>query len=127
MDDNKNNTKETVEITSADDVKEIVVDETAEAVDTVVLFSKKYKFEGKTIESVDLSGLADLSAEDGQDIERLYKKITKTYSTSPETTVDYAMAAASKITGLPVEFFKQVSLKDAVKIKNRVINFLYTE
>lgn len=119
MDENKNN--------AVEDVKEIVVDDSVNEVDAVVIFSKKYKYDGKTIESVDLSGLNDLTAEDGQEIERLYKKITKTYSSSPEMTVDYAMAAASRITGLPVEFFKNISLKDVVKIKNRVVNFLYTE
>jgi galactose-1-phosphate uridylyltransferase len=113
--------------TAADDVKEIVIEDEDETFDAVVELSQKFKFEGKIIDKIDLGGLATLSAKEGQTIEKLYRKITSGVNASPELTMDYAMAAASVLTGLPVEFFKSINIKDIVKIKNRVVNFLYSD
>lgn len=62
-----------------------------------------------------------------QDIEKLYRKIAKSASSTPELTIEYAMATASKLTDLPLEFYQRISGKDITKIKNRIINFLYSE
>lgn len=58
-----------------------------------------------------------------QDIEKLYRKIAKSASSTPELTIEYAMATASKLTDLPLEFYQRISGKDITKIKNRIINF----
>ena len=96
-----------------------------ETIDNVVEFTKRYDFEGKTIDKIDLSGIEDMSGATAQKVEQLYRKITKNISASPETTLDYAMAIASILTDLPVEFFKQINAKDLMKIKIRVVNFYY--
>ena len=45
----------------------------------------------------------------------------------PEMTLEYACFIASKATDLPVEFFRRLPPKDAMKVKNRVTNFIYGE
>ena len=93
----------------------------------VVELSKKYRFEGEIIDTIDLSGIENITGEEAQVIDKLYRKITKNPSVTPELTLDYAMAAASILSGLPVEFFKHISMKDILKMKNRIINFLYAD
>lgn len=112
---------------SEDDVKEIIIEPEEEKIDNVVKLSQKYKFEGKVIEEIDLTGVEEVNGEMAQNVEKLYRKITKTPTASPEITLDYAMAMASTLTGLPVEFFKRINIKDIVKMKNRIVNFLYED
>lgn len=108
-----------------DEVEEIIITPEEEKVDNVIKLSKKYKFEGKIIEEIDLSGIENVSGETAQLIAELYRKNTKNVSATPEFTPEYAMATASIITGLPVEFFKHINFKDITKMKNRIVNFLY--
>lgn len=93
--------------------------------DNIVTLSQPYSFEGEEIEKLDLRGVTDLSGKQLQKIEKLYRKITENVSASPETTIDYAVATAHVLTGYPAEFLLQMSGKDLVKIKTRVIAFLY--
>lgn len=111
---------ELVEIT----LSSIVNDEDLN-VEYIVKFSKKYMFEGDIINEIDLSGLEDLGFDNLQEIEKIYKKITKSYTSTPDLTDEYALAAAAVVTGLPIEFFTRISLKDIKRIRNRVIGFLY--
>nr|DAW23834.1 MAG TPA: tail assembly chaperone protein [Caudoviricetes sp.] len=110
-----------------DDVKVINVGTEEESVDNIVHLSQKYSFDDEIIETIDLRGIEDVSGADMQKAESLYRKITKNISSTPEITVDYAIAMAHVITGKPVEFFKNLNAKDVIRIKNRVVNFLYTE
>lgn len=110
-----------------EEIREVIIDETSEDDDAIVKLSTKVKFEGEIIESIDLSGIKDLTATDAQRIEKLYRKTTKSPSVTPEVTIDYAMAAASIITGKPLEFFKQLGIRDTIAIKNKVVNFLYAD
>ena len=43
----------------------------------------------------------------------------------PEMSLEYACIIAAKATKLPVEFFKGLHPKEAVKVKNRVTAFFY--
>lgn len=117
--------KSSAAVSSDDDVEEIIITPEEEKVDNVIKLSKKYKFEGKIIEEIDLSGIENVSGETAQRIAELYRKNTKNVSATPEFTPEYAMATASIITGLPVEFFKHINFKDITKMKNRIVNFLY--
>lgn len=121
--------KATAPAAASDDreVVNITISEDDEKVDNVVKLSKIYNFEGKEIEEIDLSGLEGLTGAMSQKIESLYRKITKNISAQPELTLDYAMATASILTDLPVEFFKQIGSNDLTKIKSRIINFLYAD
>lgn len=110
------------------DEKEIVIATDMDAVDSesIVVFSKPYSFEGKTYTEVDLSGLEMLTAEDMIAAGK-YMTSKKSVSVAPETSVEYACFMASRATDLPIEFFMHLPMKDAAKIKNHFVNFIYGE
>lgn len=112
-----------------DDVRNIMrADlESNEDDEMAVKLSEKIAFEGRLIKEIDLSGIEKLGAKDLKKVEKLYRKHTKNLSAAPETTLDYAIAMASYLTKLPVEFLECIPAPDALKIKNRVINFLYKD
>ncbi len=89
----------------------------------VVELSKPYKLDGKEIREVDLGTLADLTGADMLTINRMMRK-RGNVDASPEFTLEYAFYAAMQATGLPLEFFHMLSMKDSMKIKTRVNYFL---
>lgn len=93
---------------------------------TLVKFSKAYRFEGKDYTEVDLSGMDDLSAEDMIAADR-YLTRSGSFSVMPEMTLEYACFIAARAAKHPIEFFKGLSPKDALKVKNRVTSFFYSE
>ncbi len=90
----------------------------------VINFTHPVKFEDSTYNSVDLSGLENLT---GRDMVMTSKAMTRSgdISVMPEMSMEYAFMMASKAASLPVEFFYNLSPKECIKIKNRVTNFLY--
>ena len=91
-----------------------------------VRFSKPYKFEGKEYTELDLSGLEDITAENMIAADK-YLVANSVMSVQPEANMLYTLFIASSVTGLPIEFFRALSPKDAIKIKNRVTVFFYGE
>ena len=83
-------------------VVDIIIPEEEEKVDNIIKLSQTYNFEGEHISEVDLTNLENLNALQMQDIEKLYRKIAKSASSTPELTIEYAMATASKLTDLPL-------------------------
>ena len=114
---------------AADEVTEVIIDTADEdKIDMIVKLHKPLKFEGEIYTEIDMSGITDVTTNAARDIEKIYRKISKgSYDASPETTINWAIAATSVVTGLPVEFFNYLNIKDLVKMKNRVINFLYED
>lgn len=112
-----------------DEVTEVVIDAADEdKIDMIVKLHKPLKFEGEIYTEIDMSGISNITTNAARDIEKIYRKISKgSYDASPETTINWAIAATSVVTGLPVEFFNYLNIKDLVKMKNRVINFLYED
>lgn len=94
--------------------------------DLVLRFQKPYSFEGETYTEVDLSGLEDLSA---ADLCKVGKMVKKTDGVDPiaEMSLPYAIFMAARVTGKPIEFFQQLPAREAVKLKNLVVGFLYGE
>lgn len=92
----------------------------------LVVFSKPYKFEQKTYTEVDLSRIGDMTAQDMVEAEKFLTR-SGIISPIPEMTVEYVCFIANRATGLPVEFFKGLPTKDAVKVKNKVTSFFYGE
>lgn len=92
----------------------------------LVVFKKPFTFEGKTYENVDLSGLEDLKAADMIAINKIIER-GGTVNVLPEMSVEYACLFAGRACGKPVEFFKALPPKEAIKIKNRVTSFLFSE
>lgn len=92
----------------------------------LVFFKKPYTFEKEKYESVDLSGLESLSAADMIAVNKTIER-GGTVNVLPEMSLEYACLISARATGKPVEFFKGLPPKEALKIKNRVTNFLYGE
>lgn len=107
---------------------EIVKTEQAddEVVELSVTFAKPYHFEGEVFKGVDLSGLEDITADDMIAADR-YLSNSGSFTLMPEMSLGYAMFIAARVTGKPIEFFRRLPAKEALKVKNRVTNFFYGE
>lgn len=107
-------------------IADAVMEADAEEVSYVVKFHRPYHFEEKVYKEIDLSGIENLSAED---MIAADKYLTKggNFSVMPEMSLEYACFIAGRATDLPVEFFRRLPPKDAIKVKNRVTNFFYGE
>ncbi len=92
----------------------------------LVFFKKPFTFEGTSYESVDLSGLESLSAADMIAVNKILER-SGTVNVLPEMSLEYACLISARASGKPVEFFNALPPKEALKIKNRVVNFLYGE
>lgn len=119
------NVTEAAENTTKEGIVEITVAPEEQIDSDIIKLCKTYSFEGQTISTIDVSGLADMNALTLQKTESVYRKIAKSFSTSPETTVDYALAAVHIVTGLPIEFLQRLNARDAIALKNRMVSFLY--
>ncbi|RDY30289.1 phage tail assembly protein [Lachnotalea glycerini] len=103
-----------------------VLDENSEVIENerIVQFSRPYSFEGKEYEEIDLTGLDNLTASDMIAAQKVLER-SGSFSVMPEMSLEYACIIAASATSQPVEFFKGLSPKDAIKIKNRVTGFFY--
>lgn len=104
----------------------VVLDENGDVIEGqyVVVFNKPYTFEGTTYTKVDLSGLDNLTAADMIAANKVLDR-TGSFTFLPEMSLEYACIIAGKATNLPIEFFKGLHPREAVKVKNRVTAFFY--
>ena len=99
----------------------------AEIIDeTVIKLSKTYDFEGEKISTVDMSGLEEITANDMIKANKVLNN-NGTVTVLPETNLEYTLIIAASASGLPIEFFKILVPKDAMKVKNRVTSFFFGE
>lgn len=117
-------TKKTAATEVASEV--VVLDENGDVIEGqyVVVFNKPYTFEGTTYTKVDLSGLDNLTAADMIAANKVLDR-TGSFTFLPEMSLEYACIIAGKAANLPVEFFKGLHPREAVKVKNRVTAFFY--
>ncbi len=120
-----NETDAETEVNVVSEVKDSGIDDSEESLDMYVKFSKPYTFEDDTYDGLDMSCLENLTTRDLADIEKKFYRQGIT-SMTPENTVTYAKIVAQKVTGLPIEFFEQLPLREMMKIKSRVVNFFYS-
>ena len=92
--------------------------------DNLVTFKKPFIFEGQTYESLDLSGLENLSTEQLCQAERIFER-SGGVSALKEMNLEYAIIVANLATGLPVEFFKALPAREGSKVKNRVSAYFF--
>ena len=113
-----NDKPDTVIVTKADDVSVVSPH--------FVEFKKPYNFEGKTYSGIDLGGLENLTAADMIDAE---KHLAKTGVTSviPEMTMEYVTHIAVQVSNQPIEFFRGLPPRDAIRVKNEITAFFYGE
>ncbi len=92
----------------------------------VIKYRKPYEFEGEVFTELDLHGLEDLRGRDLTAIEKAFYK-TGVSSFVPESTTAYAKIVATKVTGLPAEYFEDLPVGEIEKIKNAVVGFFYKD
>ena len=91
----------------------------------VVKLIDPYEFEGKTIETVDLNGLFDLTGRDICQIDD--QMLAKGYSGQGlELTEQYALSTVAKVCKQPWEYCDNMKARDVIRIKNIVSNFFYS-
>lgn len=90
----------------------------------LIEFSKPYFFEGVEYKEIDLSGLEGLSAADMLAINKRLER-TSGVSVMPEVSLEYALNLAARAAAQPIEFFTALPVKEAIKVKNRVMGFLF--
>lgn len=88
----------------------------------VMKLKKPYKFEGKEYTEIDLSKMEDMNTADligiGGEVGR-----TSSNSLLPEITLEYAIHIAARATGLPIEFFELLPMKEGVNLRAAVTHF----
>lgn len=92
----------------------------------IIKYRKPFEFEGETFTELDLHGLEDLRGRDLTAIEKAFNK-TGVSSFVPESTTTYAKIVATKVTGLPAEYFEDLPVSEIEKIKNAVVGFFYKD
>lgn len=94
--------------------------------ESILKLSRTYDFEGTKVSEIDMSGLESLTAND-------MIKANKVLNTSgnvtvlPETNLEYTLVIAASATEYPIEFYKALAPRDAIKVKNRVTSFFFGE
>lgn len=102
-----------------------VTEEIIEEETLVVKFNKPFTFEGKVYDQIDLTPLEDITAADMIATNKYMNKGSANIDVMPEVSLEYALVLASKAVKLPIEFFTALPPKEAMKIKNRVMGFLF--
>lgn len=113
----KTGTKEIVEI--KDGKVKVMPDE-----EMALELTRIYEFEGEKISSLDFSGLKELTAETMIRAGNIMAQ-AGTAAVVPENNMHFALIVAADATGLPIEFFKQLNLRDAMQVKTRVTRVFY--
>lgn len=88
----------------------------------VAELSREYEFEGKKVKKIDLEGLKDLTTRDAQYLDRVMEKANVHPVQKFKDTL-FTKHVAMRVTGLPVEFFDQLSWLDMNEITNIVYIF----
>lgn len=91
----------------------------------LIKFAKPYMFEGTSYTEIDLSGLESLNAASMIDVNRRMARGQSGIDVLPEVSLEYAVNIAAKATTQPIEFFLGLPPKEAIKVKNRVMGFLF--
>lgn len=87
--------------------------------DNIVNFKKPFTYEGKVYNSVDLSGLEDLT---GSQLCEIHKRFIREQNVAltPETNPAFACIVAEMVTSHPIEFFYALPAKELNRIKRTV-------
>lgn len=90
----------------------------------VINFRKPYTFEEETVNSIDLSGIENITASDMIAAQRVISN-GGTVEALPEMSLQYACVIAARVTSRPIEFFTGFPAREAIKLKNIVTGFIY--
>lgn len=107
-------------------VENITVEETEESISEII-FDKPYTFEGKTYDKIDISNLANISAADMCETNKILARMNPTgVNVVPEMSLEYALVLCARMTSLPIEFYMGLSPKQAMEVKRKVQYFLFS-
>lgn len=95
--------------------------------DNVIVFGKPYLFEGEEVVSIDLSGAENIKARDMIEANNYLARMGRLTVPVPELDLQYLLYLAHLASDKPIEFFEQLSMADAVKVKNKVRSFFSDE
>ena len=87
-------------------------------------FSQPYTFEGKEYTEIDLSALLTFTVRQLIQAEKLYMS-SGNIPLMSESTFEYACAAGTVATGLPIELFLSMPAPEGVAFKNTMSGFFY--
>lgn len=105
---------------------EVVAEGAAEdELEMIIKLKKPFKFEGKEYTEIDLTGLENLQASDMIAVNKRMQRTSQGIDVMPEVTLEYACELAARGSKMPVEFFMALPPKEAMKVKNRVMGFLF--
>lgn len=99
-----------------DETKTVKTEEMPEENRYLVVFKKPFVYEGVSYKEIDLSGLEELSAQDMIEANKIMER-SGSVNAIPELSLEYACIISARATGKPVEFFKALPPKEAVKVK----------
>lgn len=109
------------------EVKNEVVEQAAvQAEESKMKLSKVYDFEGAKVSEIDFSGLENLTADDMIKANKVLNA-SGNVTVLPETNLEYTLVIAASATDYPIEFYKRLVPRDAIKVKNRVTSFFFGE
>lgn len=91
----------------------------------VIVFKKPYLFERVEYKEIDLTCLEDIQASDMIAVNKIMKRTSPGIDVMPEVSLEYACHLAATATKKPVEFFLQLPPREAIRVKNRVLGFLF--
>lgn len=91
----------------------------------IIKLRKPVSHMGMQIESLDLTGLDDMTLDDMARIYSIYDEMGGTGTVMQESTLLFAKLTAQHLTGLPLEVLGHLSARDAIVLKNRVYRFFY--
>ena len=94
--------------------------------ENIIKLSKTYDFEDQKISELDFANLENICAEDMIKANRILTT-SGNPAILPENDLLYTLVIASSATGKPLEFFKKLKPKDAMKVKNKITSFFFGE
>lgn len=89
-----------------------------------VPLSKEYDFEGKKIKNVDLHGLLKMTTLDMQATDLMMQEAGRTPANKLKDTF-YLKHMAVRASGMPVEFFNQLNIKDINAVTSSVMLYFF--
>lgn len=87
--------------------------------DYTVKLSGRYEFNGKEYTELDLNGLEDMTTRTGEKVDRIMAKLGHYPRVRYQDTL-YCKHVAAEASGIPIDFFNMLKLKDMEEVKNIV-------
>lgn len=107
------------EVTKIDEAKKKAAPEN----EHIVELSRTYDFEeGEKVSQIDFSGLEDVTAETMIKANKVLVGAGDV-QVLPESSLHYALVIAAECTKYPIEFYKKLKPRDAIRIKNKISLF----